>query len=211
MNLNDITSELNTLSTIPEYRRLARRIAREDYRDFLDTAPKEEYRFRLMYAFVLGYARDEFSVLVRYFEDFIPLVTDWSVNDSLCQSFKIARHCPGEMYSMLMRHADTTREFESRVVSVTLLSHFLNDEYIDRVMEVLDRLYSGEYYASMGIAWALATIMGKYPDRCLAYLKSDENHLDDATYRRTLRKIRESYRVSPDIKAMTRELNTRHQ
>ena len=52
----------------------------------------------------------------------------------------------------------------------------------------------------MGVAWAIATIMGKYPERCLNYLQSDCCSLDKITYKKSLQKIRESYRVSKEIK-----------
>ena len=83
-----------------------------------------------------------------------------------------------------MQYADSRREFEVRVVAVMLMSHFLNDDYIDRVIEVLNHLYTGElpekndfYYAKMGVAWAIATIAAKYPEKCLKYMKSKEKDL----------------------------------
>ena len=99
-----------------------------------------------------------------------------------------------------MKYKNSKKEFESRIISVVLLSHYLNDNYIDRVIDVLDKLNTDDYYSQMGVAWALATVMGKYPDKCLAYLKSKDCHLNEITLKRTKQKIRESYRVSDEIK-----------
>jgi len=87
-----------------------------------------------------------------------------------------------------------------------MLSHYLNDEYIDRVISVLDELNTADYYSQMGVAWAIATVMGKYPEKCLKYLKSKSCHLDEITRKKSLQKIRESYRVSTEIKDITRKL-----
>ena len=133
-------------------------------------------------------------------------VEDWAVNDSLCQSFKIARKYQDNVWNYLMKYQNTTKEFESRIVSVMLLSHYLNDEYIDRVFKVLDRLNADDYYSQMGIAWAVATIMGKYPKMCLKYLSSENCSLNKSTYNKSIQKIRESLKVSEDIKEIVKNM-----
>lgn len=189
---------------IPELRKLARKIAKEDYKGFLEANPMDTFEMETLQAFVIGYAKDDIQQILHYFRAFVPLVHDWSVNDSLCQTFRIARRYPQEVYDMLMEYADSKNEFEVRVVAVTLMSHFLNDTYIDRVIEVLDRLHAEDYYAKMGIAWAVATVMAKYPDKCMAYLKN--NHLDDWTYNKSIQKMIESFRVSDEDKATLRTM-----
>ena len=102
-----------------------------------------------------------------------------------------------------MKYKQTKREFESRIVSVILLSHYLNDEYIDRVIEVLNELNTDDYYSQMGVAWAVATVMGKYPVKCLNYLKSKDCNLDKITFNKSIQKIKESFRVSENMKRIT--------
>lgn len=185
---------------IPELRKLASRIAKEDYKDFLNKNPLDTYEMETLHAFVIGYARDDINTVLKYLQDFIPKVHDWSVNDSLCQSFKIARKHREEVFDMLMQYRDSQKEFEVRVIAVMLMSHFLVDAYIDEVINVLNTLHAQEYYAKMGIAWAVATIMAKYPDKCLKYMESKDNKLDDWTYNKAIQKMKESYRVSDKMK-----------
>lgn len=189
---------------IPELRKLAKEIAKEDYKGFLVANPMDTFELETLQAFVIGYAKDDIQQILHFFRAFVPLVHDWSVNDSLCQTFRIARKYPQEVYDVLMEYVDSKDEFEVRIVAVTLMSHFLNDTYIDQVIEVLDRLYAKDYYAKMGIAWAVATVMAKYPDKCMAYLKN--NHLDDWTYNKSIQKMIESYRVSDADKEMLRAM-----
>ena len=153
-----------------------------------------------MHAFVLGYAKDDINVLLEYFDKFIPFVDDWAVNDSLCQTFKITRKCQEVVWKYLMGYKKSKKEFESRIVSVMLLSYYLNDKYIDRVIKVLDNLNTDDYYSQMGVAWALATAAAFYPEKCIEYMKSEKCRLDSNTYRKTMQKIRESYRVSDKVK-----------
>lgn len=212
MKTEQIKREITKIKTtkfgisVPELKKFAKQIAKENYKEFLDNNRFETFELRLLHAFVLGYAKDDIKTLLGYFERFIPYVDDWAINDSLCQSFKIARKYPQIVWDYLMSHKTTDKEFESRIVSVMLLSHYLNDEYINEVVRVLDGLNAEKYYAQMGIAWAVATIMGKYPATGLKYLQSKNCHLNKSTYNKAIRKTIESYRVSDDMKNAVRKL-----
>lgn len=212
MNIKSIKKELNKIKrttfgiSIPELRKFAKQIAKSDYISFIENNDFSSYELKLLHAFVLGYIKSDIQTLLKYFKDFIPQVNDWAVNDSLCQNFKIARKYPEKVWEFLIRYKNSKKEFESRIVSVMLLSHYLNDEYINRVIKVLDELKTDDYYSQMGVAWAVATIMGKYPNKCLEYLKSDNCKLDKITYNKALQKIRESFRVSEGIKKTTKTM-----
>ncbi len=212
MKLTDIKKELKSIKrtsfgiSIPELRKFAKKIAKGNYVEFLQNDDCKTFEQRLLHAFVIGYINCDIDLQLKYFESFIPFVDDWAVNDSLCQNFKVARKYPDIIWQFLMKYKSSKREFESRIVSVMLLSHFLNDEYIDRVIEVLNSLNTDDYYSHMGVAWAVATVMGKYPQKCLAYLKSENCSLDKITYNKSLQKIRESFRVSDKIKIQTKEM-----
>ena len=105
---------------------------------------------------------------------------------------------PKEVFEFLKEMKESNNEWEIRIIAVTLLSHFLNDEYIDEVIEILDNLKAQTYMAKMGIAWAFATIMAKYEDKMFIYLNNSK--LDDWTYNKALTKMKESYRVSESAK-----------
>ncbi len=212
MTIEDINRQIQTLPqtafgvSVPALRKLAREIARADYRGFIKQNPNNSFELKMLHAFVLGYAKDDIGVLLKSFEEFIPQVDGWAVNDALCQNFKIARRYLDVVWKFLMKYRRSKKEFESRVVAVMLLSHFLTDEYIDRVLDVLNTLDTGAYYSQMGVAWAVATAMGKYPHKCMAFLRSPTCRLDGATYQKSLQKIRESFRVSDFIKQQTWKL-----
>lgn len=180
---------------IPQLRKLAQKIAKEDYKWFLENNPLDTFEMESLQAFVIGYAKDDIKTILAYLKDFIPRVHDWSVNDSLCQTFKIARKYQKETWDLLMEFKDSKKEYEVRVVAIMMMSQFLNEEYIDRVIEVLNSLYAKEYYSQMGVAWAVATAMAKFPDQTYKYMVSKDNHLDDWTYNKALQKMKESYRV----------------
>ena len=212
MNIENIKNELKKIKhtsfgiSIPELRKLAKKIAKKDYEELFHNNDFSSFELKLLHAFTIGYVNSNIETLLKYFEEFMPYVNDWATNDSLCQNFKIARKEQEIVWNFVMKYKASTKEFESRIVAVILLSHYLNDNYIDKVIKVLNELNTNDYYSQMGVAWAIATIMGKYPEKCLNYLKSSDCKLDNTTYNKSLQKIRESLRVSDEIKQLTRTL-----
>jgi len=83
---------------------------------------------------------------------------------------------------------------------VMLLDHFITEDYIDCVLEEMDKIHQDAYYVKMAVAWNLSVCFVKFRDKTLSYLRT--NHLDDWTYNKTIQKIRESYRVTKEDKEM---------
>ena len=77
-----------------------------------------------------------------------------------------------------------------------MLDYYINDEYVDKVIEQLNNVKNDAYYVKMAIAWTLAEIGIKYYSKLIEYMNSKENNLDKFTYNKTLQKMRESYRIS---------------
>ena len=200
---------------LPELRKLAKKIAKDDYKSFLGQNPMDSFEMETLQAMVIGYVKDDLSSILSCAADFIPKIHDWSVNDSFCQTFKICEKPQNQKicWDFFMKYAQSHREFEVRVVAVMLMSHYLNDDYIDDVIQVLNNVYTGDtaektdfYYAKMGVAWAVATISAKFPEKCLAYMQSPQNRLDTWTYNKAIQKMCESFRVSEEIKEMMKSL-----
>ncbi|MBQ3027675.1 MAG: DNA alkylation repair protein [Lachnospiraceae bacterium] len=183
---------------LPELRKIAKEIAKEDYRDFLEHCPDTYFEYETLQAYVLGYAKDDIETILSYADRFVPKIKDWSVNDSFCQNFTVARKYRERVYDWLMGYAKKEEEFSQRVVAVLLMSHFLVPEYIDRVLAVMDTLQYDGYYTKMGVAWCVATAYAKFPKETAAYLA--ENQLRDWTYNKAIQKMCESYRVAAEDK-----------
>lgn len=191
---------------VPDLRILAKEIAKDDYKKFLDTNKRETWEDDMLCAMVIGYAKDDINEILKELEKFIPTVQDWAVNDALCQTFKIAKKYPKEVYKFLMKYKKSKDEFTVRVVIVMLLSHFMTDEYIDDVINVLNNIYAKDYYAQMALAWGVCEIAIKFPDKCYEYMTSKDNKLDNFTYNKAISKMQDSFRVSNEMKEKMKKL-----
>ena len=182
---------------LPELRKIAKKIIKEKRYDFF-TEEHSSFEELTIHAYAIGYLKEDINLCLKYLKDFISLVDNWSVSDSVCQNLKFARKYPKEVFEFLKALKDSNDEWEIRIVAVTILSHFLIDEYIDEAITILDSLNRPTYMAKMGIAWAFATIMAKYEDKMFQYLKNCS--LDNWTYNKALSKMKESFRVSEEAK-----------
>ncbi len=189
---------------IPELRKIAKQLAREDYNFFLKNAPEEYWEYQQLKAFTIGYIKTEVFEVTALADEFIPRLQDWSVNDSLCQNFTIAKKSREQVWNWLMCYVDKDDEYSQRVVAVMMLSHFLVEEYIDRVLAVCDRLQNEGYYAKMAVAWCVATAYAKFPKQTHEYMLN--NKLCDWTYNKAIQKMIESYRVCDGDKVVLRTM-----
>lgn len=189
---------------IPDLRKLAKEIAKNNYREFLEQCPDDYFEQQSLQAFVLGYARDDIETILSYADRFIPKIQDWSVNDSFCQNFTTARKHRERVWEWLMPYGEKQDEYSQRAAAVLLMSHFLTDEYIVQVLDVMNRLSFDAYYTKMGVAWCVATAYAKYPGETYAFLL--DNQLDDWTFNKSIQKMTESFRVPDEDKEMLKSM-----
>lgn len=101
-------------------------------------------------------------------------------------------------------YLSSEKEFEIRFAVVILLNFYIVEDYIDRVILLLDEIKHEGYYAKMAVAWAVSICYVKFPKKTMEYLKN--NTLDDFTYNKSLQKITESLRVDEDTKRLIRSI-----
>ena len=80
-----------------------------------------------------------------------------------------------------------------------LMSFYINDEYIDEVLEILKGIKSDKYYVNMAVAWAFSVIYVKFKDKTQLIIES--RCLSPWVQNKSIQKIKESFRVSSEDKA----------
>lgn len=189
---------------VPILRNVAKEIAKADPTAFLKINDFSYYELEMLHAMVLGYMKLDINETLNYVTAFLPHIHDWSVTDTFCSTFKIAKKHQQIVWDYLMSLIKSNSEFTLRVVVVMLMCYYLNDQYIDQVVEICKKLKHEGYYYKMGLAWLVATMMAKYQEKCLDLLNS--NSLDSWTHNKTIQKMIESYRVDNDVKLILRKM-----
>jgi len=190
---------------LPALRVLAKEIARSDgWVDYLAAAPRDYFEEIMLRGMIIGAVRISPEERIRRIQAFIPEIDSWSICDSFCAGLKFAAKNREMVFSFVRPYCGSKKEFEARFGYVMLLDFFLTEEYIDAVLSLVSSFSHPAYYAKMAVAWLLATALAKFPSQAMHCLKAAP--LDDFTYRKTIQKALESFRVSPALKQELREL-----
>lgn len=192
---------------IPALRRLAAQIAKDDWQRYLQTADTYYMEERMLQGMVIGHLKmkdpDEYLALVA---KFVPLINSWSVCDTFdfCGKQRFVDKNKQKVWDFLERWITSPKEYEIRFGVVMMMGHYINEEYIDKVLQWMDRISYEGYYVKMAVAWAISVCYVKFPEKTMKFLK--ENHLDNFTYNKSLQKIVESYRVSAEDKEIIKKM-----
>lgn len=190
---------------IPQLRRLAREIARGDWRTYLRTAEGLYFEERMLQGLVIGYAPCDAEERLAWTARFVPRIDNWSVCDSFCRRLKPDEREP--MWRFVQPYFGSPEEFGVRFAAVMSLVNFADEEHLEALLERLEGVRHEAYYARMGVAWAVSVCFAKFPERTAAWLAGCA--LDDWTYDRALRKIVESDRVDAAAKRAVRAMRRR--
>lgn len=189
---------------LPALRKIAREIAKEDWRNFLKDKTNEYFEETMLQGMVIGYGKAGIEEILGYVTDFVPKIDNWSVCDSFCNGLKITKKNKEKVWEFLKPYFSSDKEFHVRFGVVMLLHYYIDDEYIDRVLDTLDKIEHEGYYVRMAVAWAVSVCYIKMSEPTLAFLRN--NHLDDFTYNKSLQKITESLKVDKETKAFIRTM-----
>lgn len=183
---------------VPELRKLAKEIANRDYKKFLKEIEAKYHEERIVQGLVIGYAKISIKDTLKYLEEFIPKINSWAVCDTTCSNLKITKKYMKEMWDFLDEYVISQEEYQIRFAVVMYLNYYLTEEYIDKVLEKIDKINSKEYYVQMAIAWLVSFAYIKQKEKTEKYLI--QNNLDSFTQNKAIQKICESYRVNKEDK-----------
>lgn len=189
---------------MPELRKMAKEIAITNYAEFLKNAKDEYYEELVLQGLVIGYAKISIEETFEYLKKFVPKINSWAVCDTTCSNLKITKKYMQQMWEFLEQYINSKNEYEIRFALVMYLNYYLTDEYIDLILQKIDKITNKEYYVQMAIAWLISFAYIKQKDKTEMYLK--KNNLDKFTQNKSIQKICESYRVSNDDKEKLRKL-----
>ena len=112
---------------LPALRRLARELAKGDWRSWLDTADSEYFEEILLQGMVIGYIKADVEEVLARTAAFVPLIDNWSVCDSFCSGLKAAREHRERVWSFLQPYFTSEQEFDVRFAVVMGLFYYIDD------------------------------------------------------------------------------------
>jgi len=180
-----------------ELKKIARNIAKSNYKDFFSENRHSIYEESIIHGLTLGYLKLDFNNLKPYIDEFIPHIDNWAVCDLTAANLKIFNKNKDIGVIEIKKYLKNNNAWINRFGYVLLLDYYIEDKYIDEIFK-LCKNYKDEYYVKMSIAWLISMCYIKYKDKTLEFLNN--NILDKWTYNKTIQKIIESNRVSKEEK-----------
>ena len=195
---------------LPALKQIAKDIAKSnDLKTYLslakDSYTKDNYHEEIMvYGLVIGFAKITIDETKKYLNDFLPLIDNWAVCDSVCANLKITKKYPYEMFEFFKTLLNSNEPFYIRFAIVLLLDFYINEQYIQEIFNIVDSINNQDYYVKMAIAWCLSSCYIKMPEITMNYLIKCS--LDDYTFNKSLQKICESKRISNEQKIFIKNM-----
>lgn len=190
---------------LPILRKLAKEIVKENkFKSFLSEKKHKYMEEYMLKGMLIGLLKEPIGEIINYIKLFVPQIDNWAICDSFCNSLKYTKYNLQEVWDFLQPYFESSSEYEIRFAYVMLLNYYLIDEYIDRVLLLVDKFKDNRYYAKMGVAWLVSICYIKYPSITEQYLKKSK--LDNWTYNKSIQKICESFKIEKNIKMKIKKL-----
>lgn len=163
------------------------------------------YEELVIQGMIIGFqTKEPIEEVIKETKEFVPKINSWAVCDVFCAGLKITKKHPKEIFNLIQGYLKSEKEYELRFAIVMLLDYYINDEYIDKVLQILDNVKSDKYYVQMASAWAISICLIKYYEKTILFLETSK--LDKFTYNRAIQKAIESYRITDEQKKKLRKM-----
>lgn len=189
---------------IPFLRKFAKSIAKTCAEEFLREKNCEYFEETMLQGMVIGLVKTDIAQRFELIKDFLPKIKNWSVCDCFCCGLKFTKDNRKEVLEFLKPYIKSENEYEVRFAAVMLLDYFVNEEYIDTTLALLNEFTHEAYYAKMAVAWAISICYINYPDKTFEFLKRTK--VSPWVFNKSIQKITDSTKIGKDLKDKVRNL-----
>ena len=169
----------------------------------LEAIGKYYYDERNLYGLVLMGVKD-YDRCVAFIDAFLPCVDNWATCDLLSPKVFGQKAVKGRLLCDVRRWIASPEPFIRRFGMLTLMRHFLDEDFEANYLRWVAEVQSEHYYVRMMQAWFFATALAKQWEATVPILES--RCLDAWVHNKTIQKAIESYRITPEQKAQLREM-----
>lgn len=175
----------------------------QDIQEILVIDDNNIFEIRMIKLFIISQINDV-ELYKKYFEDSINLITNWSLCDSYIMHSKVIKKDKRYFFNRACILINDNDEFHKRMGLIIMLTYFIDDEYVDKLFKVISGFSSNGYYSDMALAWLLSVLFVKYTDKTKDFLLNSK--LNNRIVKMSIRKIKDSYRVSDVDKKWLRKI-----
>lgn len=188
---------------IPILRKISKDLLQNyNYIDIFNNLNDKYYEHVMIKGIIVANIKVSYEEKLTLINEFLPLIDNWAICDTFVSELKFIKNNQEEFLKYLMPLLKIEKEYYKRFVIVVLLDYYINDKYIDKVLNTTLSVKSNDYYVKMAIAWCISICLIKYFDKTISFLNKYKNKLDKWTYNKALQKGIESFRISRENKKL---------
>ena len=188
---------------IPILRNIAKKLLKEyDYSYLLNNIDNKYFEDVMLKAIIIGNTKASYEEKLNLITNFLPLIDNWAVCDILVGELKFIKGNEDKFLNFINPLFASNDEYPLRFVFVILLNYYINDKYIDIVLDKCLNVKSDYYYVKMAISWTLSIALVNYFTKTLEFMQERQDEFDKWTYNKALQKAKESFRIDNDKKSI---------
>lgn len=186
-------------------REVAAKISAGEPLEFLKYAGDGSYEEILIQGLVIAKLKD-LNLQIKLFDKWVHKIDCWALVDSTVSTNKNLKNSKNKAnyFDYYYNLCFSEKEFNSRFGIINLMTNFMEEDYIGRILEMCKLVKNDAYYVQMGIAWLISVAFVYFRDKTLSLLK--EQSLSKFVQNKSISKCRDSFRVSKEDKDMLAKL-----
>lgn len=186
---------------VPVLRGISKEISKGNIDEFVKCEKGDYHEEAIIEGLVLASKKCGFEEMFSDIRYFCGKIYNWAICDTV--SFKNIKNHRKAFMDNVDVLLGSSNPWEVRKGLGCMMEFFLDDEYINMVLSKTDSVKSDFYYVQMMQAWLLATAFAKCRDAVWEYLQNSSLSIEVLDM--TVRKIRDSYRITKEDKDMVRD------
>lgn len=188
----------------PLLKEIAKNISKTNYLEFIKLNKHKYYEETILHGLVITYLKIDFKESIELFNEYINYIDNWASCDIVISNFKTFKDNLELGLIYINNYLNNKNPWINRVGIVLLLNYYINDSYIDKILNICNNIKTSDYYVKMANAWLISMCLIKYYDKTYNFLLN--NNLDDWTHNKAIQKSIESYRIKnkEEIKKLKR-------
>lgn len=189
---------------VPILRAMAKKMYTQGCDDFLNSLPHTYYEENQLHGLIITLQKD-FARCIALIDAFLPYIDNWATCDSM--SPRVFKKHHQQLLPHAMRYLASGHTYTVRYGILTLMNHFLDEDFDASYLDCVAALRHEDYYVQMMIAWYFATALAKQYDAAIIYL--EQQRLPVWIHNKAIQKACESRRITPETKAYLKTLKVK--
>ena len=182
----------------PILKKFSKEISKGNYGKFIENNKHKYYEEIILHGLLIGNLKD-----INLLDEFLKYIDNWAINDIVASNMKYFKYNQEEGLVYIKKYILNSNPWIVRFGYVLLLDYYVNDTYIDEVINLIKCIKSNDYYVNMAVAWLISVCFIKYKDKIMDLF--NENKLNKFIINKSISKINDSNRVSKSDKDLMKK------